>query len=183
MAAGKKILIVIVVGIIVWIVYFFAYFQPKQEEIEEKLTLLNEVKVEMSKKQQIADNLPKFNRELERLRDLLRQSIEQLPNTKNVPELLEKFSSLALESGVHVGKFSIAPETVKGFYAELPINLELTGSYHNIAVFFDKIGKLERIINISNVAIRNSRSTEGKTVVSVTCLARTFRFLESEVLQ
>ena len=183
MSAGKKILIILLFGVIAWVAYFFMYFQPKQEEVAELLTKLQDVRIEMQSKRAIANNLPRFNRELEVLRAQLRESLSQLPDSRNVPELLESFSSLAGSSGVRINKFTVGPETVRGFYAELPVNLELMGGFHNIAIFFDKIGKLERIVNISNVGVRNPRHQEGETLVTVTCLATTFRFLEREALQ
>ena len=179
----RKVLVVLLAGVIVWAAYFSMYFRPKQQEIETLSSKLNEVQLEMQKKKAIAANLPAFNQNLEVLRAQLKQSITQLPNTKNVPELLEQFARVAAESGVQVTKFAVAPETVKGFYAELPINLELAGGYHNVAIFFDKVGKLERIVNISNVQFRNPHLEEGSTIVGVSCLATTFRFLESEALR
>jgi type IV pilus assembly protein PilO len=180
---AKKILVVVLAGAIVWIAYFSLYFRPKQEEIEQVSAKLEEVRLEMEKKKAIAADLPAFNARLETLRKQLQQSIQQLPNTKNVPELLEQFSKTAAESGLQLSKFTILPETVKGFYAELPINLEVIGGYHNVAIFFDKIGKLERIVNVANVQFRNPRVEEGQTLVTVMCQATTFRFLESEALR
>jgi type IV pilus assembly protein PilO len=177
---AKKILVVLLVGVIVWAAYFSLYFRPKKAEIDDLTNKLQEVRNEMEKKRAIAADLPAFNRNLEILNAQLNQTYAQLPRTKGVPDLLEQFGRVAAESGIQVTKFVVAPETVKGFYAELPINLELTGGYHNIAIFFDKVGKLERIINISNVQFHNPHIDEGTMVVNGTCLATTFRFLESE---
>ncbi len=94
--------------------------------------------------------------------------------------MLERFATLAQESGIKIIRFSLSPEANKGFYVELPINLELTGGYHNVAVYFDKIGKEERIINVKNVSVRTPRLEDGETIVTVSCLATTYRFLEAE---
>ena len=180
---AKKVLVLVLLVVAVWAAYFSLYFRPKKAEIDDLTNKLQEVRNEMEKKRAIAANLPAFNQNLELLRAQLAQAIHQLPSTKNVPDLLEQFGKVAAESGIQITKLVVAPETVKGFYAELPINLELTGGYHNIAIFFDKIGKLERIINISNVQFRNPHVEEGTTVVGGTCLATTFRFIESEALR
>jgi type IV pilus assembly protein PilO len=183
MSVGKKILVVVLAGAVAWAVYFSLYFRPKQQEIETLMGRLSEVQIDMQKKKAIAADLPIFNQNLDVLRAQLRESITQLPSTKNVPELLQSFSALAIDSGVQIQKFTVGPETVKGFYAELPINLELGGGYHNIAVFFDRIGKIDRIVNISGVQIKNPRVQEGQTIVAVTCMATTFRFLESGAMR
>ena len=180
MSMVKKILIVLAVGLLVPIVYYFKWFNPTVAEIDELTMERAEAQRKYESQKKIADDLPRFNREIEQLRDALLHSIQQLPNKKNVPELLERFATLAQESGVRISRFSLSPEATKGFYVELPINMELTGGFHNIAVYFDKIGKEERIINVKNVAVRNPRVEDGETLVTVTCLATTYRFLEAE---
>jgi len=66
------------------------------------------------------------------------------------------------------------------FYARVPLELTMVGSYHNVATFFDKISKLDRIINILNFSMGDVKQRAGETVVKTSCLATTFRFLESE---
>jgi type IV pilus assembly protein PilO len=67
-------------------------------------------------------------------------------------------------------------EVPKGFYAELPIQLRLSGTYHDIALFFDKIGKLERIVNVSDIELGAPKKENGQIVLDVTCNATTFQF-------
>ena len=183
MSVGKKAAIVIALGAVAWVLYFFLAFQPKTKEIEDLLKNLQDVRMEMQRQKSIADNLPKFNRDIDILRGQLKESINQLPNDKDIAQLLDSMTELASGAGVRITKFSPTPETVKGFYAELPIKLDLIGGYHNTAIFFDKIGKLNRIINISDVNIKNPQVVEGETVVDITCTCTTYRFLETETLR
>ncbi len=66
------------------------------------------------------------------------------------------------------------------FYARVPLELIMLGSYHNVAVFFDKLSKLDRIINILNFSMGDVKEKGGENVVKTSCLATTFRFLETE---
>jgi type IV pilus assembly protein PilO len=72
------------------------------------------------------------------------------------------------------------PEELQDFYARVPLELTMLGSYHNVAVFFDKISKLDRIINILNFSMGDVKQMGDETVVKTSCLATTFRFLETE---
>jgi type IV pilus assembly protein PilO len=71
-------------------------------------------------------------------------------------------------------------EEFQEFYARVPLELTMLGSYHNVAVFFDKISKLDRIINILNFSMGDVKDKGAETVVKTSCLATTFRFLETE---
>jgi len=72
------------------------------------------------------------------------------------------------------------PKEPQEFYARVPLELTMMGSYHNVATFFDKISKLDRIINILNFSMGNAEEVGGETVVKTSCLATTFRFLETK---
>jgi type IV pilus assembly protein PilO len=128
-------------------------------------------------------------------------ALAQLPNKKEIPSLLRSISSLGKGSGLEFLLFKPKPEERVGtqpkatdkqesaegktekpeeFYARVPLELTMLGSYHNVAVFFDKISKLDRIINILNFSMGDVEYTGGDTVMKASCLATTFRFLETE---
>ncbi len=181
MANSKYVLIIAALVVATVVLYFFMYFQPKNDEIASLSKRLQDVKREMQEKQEIAENLPRFNKEIADLERQLRDSLSQLPNTKEIPDILKSLAELAESSGLSLRSFTVNPEISKGFYAELPINLEVEGGYHNIAIFFDRLGKLNRIINVANLVIRNPQEIEGEVRVTATCTAITFRFLQSEI--
>jgi len=109
----------------------------------------------------------------------LAEALTQLPNEKEIPSLLTNIASLAKEQGLDVLRFKPSGEVPKGFYAEVPVELRLAGSFHQIALFFQSVGELPRIVNMGNLAMGNAKTTDGRTVLSVDCLATTFRFIES----
>ncbi|MCZ7584106.1 MAG: type 4a pilus biogenesis protein PilO [Deltaproteobacteria bacterium] len=96
---------------------------------------------------------------------------------RKFPEILRLLSKLAGISGIEMIEFKVLPEARKTLYSEIPIEMQLKGGFHNIAIFFDKIGKQDRIINISNVKIASPTKETGETIVTTSCTATAFRFL------
>jgi type IV pilus assembly protein PilO len=177
MANSKKILIIVALVLAVCVVYLFFFFQPKKVEISDLESALDKKKVDMTEKQRIAKDVEKFNVQVKALDEQLKESLAQLPNDKEIPQILRLFAKLASISGIEMTNFTVLPEIKKALYAEVPIDLQLTGGFHNIAIFFDKISKQDRIINISNVKIANPTIINGETQVVTTCTATAFRFI------
>ena len=87
-------------------------------------------------------------------------------------------TKLAVDSNLDIPKFTPQKNRVKGFYAEVPISLSIKGTYHDVAIFFEKVGNMERIMNIQNVTMKPER--ESSTVLNVTCDAITYTFVEGK---
>ena len=83
-----------------------------------------------------------------------------------------------MESNLDMPNFRPQNNRKKGFYAEVPISLKIRGTYHNIAVFFEKVGNMERIMNIQNVTMKPEK--ERSTVLDVTCNAITYTFVKGK---
>lgn len=127
----------------------------------------------------IASNLPKFKAEFEKLQEQLNDALAELPNKKEIPSLLTSIAGLAKEDGLEVLSFKPKGEIKKGFYAEVPVELELRGAYHEVAMFFYDVGQLARIVNINNLQMGKAKMVAGRNVLSIKCLATTFMFVEN----
>ncbi|PLY03587.1 MAG: pilus assembly protein PilO [Desulfuromonas sp.] len=162
----------VVIGLFVYLMYL-----PLQDE----LTRLNEEDETLQRKlvndRRIASNLPKFKAEYEKMVTQLDQALTELPNDKEIPKLLTSIAAAAKENGLEVQSFKPGSESKKAFYAEVPVSLNLTGTFHQVAMFFYDVGNLPRIVNLSNVKLGGSNKGAGKVRLSVNCLATTFRFL------
>ncbi len=171
----------ILCGLLVVIVGLFAYllYLPQQEKLTDLQNQKSSLEIKLQQDRNIARNLPKFKAEYEKLKTQLDLALTQLPNEKEIPTLLTSISALAKENGLDVTRFKPDAERPKGFYAEVPVELKLVGSYHQVALFCQAVGNLARIVNISNVTLANPKSRGDQTLLSVTCLATTFRFLEN----
>ena len=173
----KKILILIGIIVVINLIFFYLFYSPKKRALEERIRRLGDLRIERNEKEAIARNLPKFKEEVKKLNNEFKKALIKLPNEKEIPIILKSISDLGKECGLEFLLFKPLPENPKGFYAEVPIEIKVIGTYHQIATFFDKIGSLERIINVENVDIKWGKNVGGKILLNVSCLAKTYRFI------
>jgi len=138
----------------------------------------------MQNRKKFLANLPKFRKENEELKIKFKELLKLLPNTKEIPSLLTNISNLAQDCGLEILLFKPQKEIPRGFYADIPVEMQVNGDYHNIGHFFDKVSKLERIVNIADISIAVS-SKKGndadKPKLNSKFKAITFKFIEKEV--
>ena len=133
---------------------------------------------DLMEKTAIANNLNQFRREKELLEQRLAEALAELPNEKHVDELLQLFQDRAEKSGLDIVTVEPQAPASEGFYARLPIPMSVTGSYHEIATFFDALGRLRRIVNVSNISMDQPKDLKGRVVVNAKFLATAFMFVE-----
>jgi len=159
--------------------FVFLLYLPKDEEYSSLQKESEKVLAKLQEDRRIAANLPRFKAEYEKMKLQLDQALTELPNEKEIPSLLTTIATLAKENGLNVLRFKPGGERPQGFYAEVPVDLKLVGTFHQIAKFFYDVGDLPRIVNISKVAMTLGRGgASAGSELSVDCLAVTFRFLE-----
>ncbi len=118
----------------------------------------------------------KAKAELEAVTTEFQKALLLLPDSREIPGLLTSISMMGNESGLEFLLFKPNPEVQKEFYAEIPVEIIVIGPYHNVAVFFDKVAKLSRIVNVSGVAMSDPKPEHGMMMVKTSCLATTYRF-------
>ena len=180
MAGTKGILVVVALVVAVVAAYIFMFYLPKVDDINELQTTLDKKREDMLEKQQIAKDKDRFILQVEELNERLNEALSQLPNEKEIAEILNMLAENAQVSGIDMDIFTVRPESMRELYSEVPIDLQITGQYHNIAIFFDKLSQQKRIINVSNVKLGNPNLLNGETVVTATCTATAFRFVEQK---
>jgi len=179
----QKILIVVLVAILeaaalVWFVYL-----PKQKELTGLKAELSKLQGEIDEKTRIANNLPKLKAEYDQLNVELAKALTELPNSKEIPNLLTSITSLGKNAGLDFLVFRPKGEVPKDFYAEVPVDIVISGSYYSVANFFAAVANLPRIVNITNVAFTDIKSVSNRMMTKVTCLATTFRFLDKKEIK
>ena len=169
----------IIGGIAVAIVagYFFLFYQDSAENLKALHAQELELQRKLSEVRSIAANISAFEAEIEDLEIKLKTVLRQLPNNKELEVLLTDISNLGKTAGVEIRSFQRGKEVTHDFYAEVPINIELTGEFHDIAQFFDLVSKLPRIVNMGSLKISVVSEDEESTVLSVKGTATTFRFV------
>lgn len=167
-----------VVGVIVvaTVATFFLLISPTNDEIKRIDDRLKKLEGEFIDKQQIANNLNQYRREKEILEQRLAEALTELPNERAIDDLLRQLHDVGEKSGLEIVSVEPGSEQPDQFYAKIPITMRVTGNYHEIAVFFDAVGKLKRIVNINNIELKNPKPRNEKMVVEGTYLATTFRF-------
>ncbi len=173
--------VLLLVGSVGFLFLMYAYFiyWPRSSEIAEKEQRRDELRQDRDRKAALVANIEQTRAEVARLNGDLRAAIAQLPDTKEIPDLLSNISSLGRESGLEIIQFKQRPEQFEDFYAAVPVDILVRGSYNQVAMFFDKVSRMARIVNVTNVAIKNAPRPEGETVMlDTSCAAVTFRFLD-----
>lgn len=172
----KILLLGLVIGLLGAGQYFLVY-SGQRDQIKKLDSHLNKLEQELHEKENIASNLSMFKRKVEDLQQQLEEKKKNLPDDANLDQLLKTLNELSEKSDMLIIKFTPQAEVKKNFYAEIPVKMEIEGNYHEIATFFDKVSKEERIINISEIAMGAPEMRNGKIVVKGSCLAKTFKAL------
>lgn len=178
-SSSRKILVILAIVVLIISLYYFFFYRPKKADLVDLKADLTEVRHEKMEKEKIVADLDQFNREVIDLERRLHDALSQLPNEKEIDQILTQLARLIVDSGLSLNKFSVMPEVRRQLYNEVPIALEISGNYHNIALFFDKASKLKRIINFSSLNLGSAKEDTGETIIDVTCTATTFRFVKS----
>jgi type IV pilus assembly protein PilO len=179
----QKILILVLVVIIeaaalVWFLYL-----PKHKELAGLKAELTKLQSEIDEKTRIANNLPRLQKEFEQLNIELAQALTELPNSKEIPSLLTSITTVGKNAGLDFLVFKPKGEVPKDFYAEVPVDITVSGSYFSVANFFAAVANLPRIVNISSVAFTDIKNVNNRMMTKVTCLATTFRFLDKKEIK
>jgi type IV pilus assembly protein PilO len=177
--AYQRILILILLLGLLATGFYFLMYQGQLEDYARQEKQLETARAKLAENRQIAANLPKFKAEYENLNLQLEKALTELPDKREISSLLTSIGDLARQQGLDVLRFKPANEVTKGFYAEVPVELKLTGSYHDVAMFFDSVGNLPRIVNIGSLKMDGAKVVDDRTTLSVDCKATTFRFIET----
>ncbi len=156
---------------------------PKVKELKGLRTELTKLQGEIDEKTRIANNLPKLQAEYDQLNRELAQALTELPNSKEIPSLLTSITALGKNAGLDFLTFRPKGEAPKDFYAEVPVDIVVSGSYYSVANFFAAVANLPRIVNIANVVFSDIKSVNNRMMTRVTCLATTFRFLDKKEIK
>lgn len=172
----QQILIFIGTMVVICALYFWLLYMPKNNEIKRLETKSKTLKTQVLTAKRKAFKLNKLRAELENRKGEYLEVMKALPDTKEIPGILSSLSASAKDSGLKLFNITPDPEVDKGFYAEIPISVKLDGRYHEIAVFFDRVSRFNRIINIKDVKM----SLGGKDQIIASCKAVTYRFLKEK---
>lgn len=158
--------------------YATYFYWPMSAEIEEKQENVAALRQERDKKKAMVANLAEMRRTVAELDAQLKKATAELPDKKEIPELLSNISSLGSDSGLIIVVFRQRPEDFQDFYAQVPVEVRVKGTYHQVGTFFDKVGRLNRIVNVSDIGLKDPRNERDSMIVNAAFTATTYRFLD-----
>jgi type IV pilus assembly protein PilO len=175
--------VLLLVGSVFLIFFFYGFwlYMPRNAEIAEKEENLVALQQDRDRKLALVSNLPQLRQEVADLNAALKEAVAQLPDTKEIPDLLSGISAVAREAGLEIQQFRQKPETYQEFYAEVPVEILVKGTYWQVEEFFKRVSDLTRIVNVGNISVKAPPLIENDPVqLNTSCAATTFRFLYEE---
>jgi type IV pilus assembly protein PilO len=161
-------------------IVYFSYL-PKMEKIDKLNKEYEELDLKLTQFKAKARNLRAVQQQFKDAENELKIVMKALPEKKEIPTLLASISRSGQDSGLEFTLFEPKPENDKDFYAEIPVSVKVSGSYHNVATFFDKVSRLPRIVNIDNISITAQKDTKKEALsLAASCTAITYRFIEKK---
>ena len=181
---AKKILILAAILCILGGLYLKTFILPEREELSDLQLQLNKSMKELNESKAITSDLETYKGQVKKMEEELTTALKQLPNEKEIPEILRNISSVGKESHLEFVLFRPKSEEPQPFYAKVPIELTMVGTYHNTGLFFDRISRLSRIINVVDFSMaRNKEPSRGggeEVLVKTSCMINTYRFIEKK---
>jgi len=159
-------------GLFMWLVYL-----PKIGGISRVEKEIIGLEQKISRALSKVKNLARYEEELAQLDAQFRKVLNLLPDQGEIPSLLRSITHLERGSNIEFLLFQPKEERIRGFFIEIPVSIEVKGNYHDVALFFDQVARMDQIVNISDVSIRPV--SEHSTKLITRCEAVTFRVREN----
>ena len=159
--------------------FYYLKAQKQYEQLARMDRKLTDLQSQIQKGRAAKEKLPQFREEVRRAELELDKLLRILPARRNTPELLRRLRQLTEQGDFDLLRFTPGNFIDRGFYSEWPITVSLNGTYHNLAMFFDRIGRFSRIINIDNLRVNALRSNPRGHTLSANFIARTFIYKET----
>jgi len=170
---------VVVSGLAVFGFWKF-YVAEMQADIDARQTRLTALRGDITKGVATARRLPQFQSEVAELERRLENLRAVLPEQKDVADILRRVQGLATQSSLTIQRFTPQEPKQEALYAALPFKLRAEGTYHNLGLFFDRISKFPRIINVGEITIKPRQVQDASASIEAECVATTFVLQESK---
>lgn len=176
-----KFILAVVLLLLPVAIFYFAFFQSNVK----KLAGLNSQKVALETRlravKKKAANRARLQQELKEVIAVFEETSKLLPKGKEIPQLLKDISALGRNAGLDFLSFKPGSDIPKDFYAEIPVNINVNGPYHNMGFFLDQVSKLDRIVTVDNIKMGGPRMDAGEMLLSSSCSLKTYRFTNVEL--
>ena len=183
LSKAHKLLIAVAILGALWGCFVWFLYMPQTEKITKMSGDLDAAKTKLARLKNVEKNLRAFKKKYRDTELKFKQALKLLPDKHEIPALLSSISNLGAQSGLEFLLFQPQREVNRNFYAEIPLKIEVTGPYHNVATFFDKVSRLSRIVNIGDVKMTEAKAAKTKSdtvILKTSCTATTYKFIEAK---
>jgi len=168
----------VLVAVLIFGLFYLAYYRPKDGDLqsirEQRIEVENTVRQLKLKKQQ----LDEIEEELEEMNATLKNLETIIPHKEEIDVILRRIQQMAFDSRINIIKFVPNALIDQEFFSEKPITMQLSGNYHNLAIFFNRLGNFSRLFTIENFAINAIRDQSEATSITADITAKTYIFQE-----
>lgn len=158
---------------------FFLFFKPRNVKLQALRAERVKVEQEVQNLRQKKRELDKITADIAQMEAKLKTLEVSIPKRKEIADILRQIQALAYDSRLDVLRFAPGAEINRDFYAEWPIPIQVSGNYHNLGVFFDKLSKFDRVFTIENFAIKSLARQTDLNTISANWTAKTYFFPET----
>jgi type IV pilus assembly protein PilO len=186
MPLPAKAIVCAILGIVILIGGFMFLNKPQIDTLRTEQAKERDLRQRFELRQRQAANLHIYRRQLVEINDSFGELLRKLPDKTEVPGLLEDISTAGVMSGLQFSLFKPLPENDLSFYAELPIEIAVSGSYHQFAEFISKLSNLERIVTVQDFSLARKPAEQDKQqqgdseLLNIKLIAKTYRYKDEQ---
>jgi len=162
------------------VLFYFLAFSPKSDEIHRLEKSKQQLEKDIANLENKTANIAQFREEKRLAEEKFAALSVLLPQQKEIPSLLTNISGLGTNSGLDFLSFKPRAEIPADFYAQIPVEIKVSGGYHNVGLFLDQISKLPRIVNVSDLKMTNPSRSGNQMTLSTSFNLVTYRFIEQK---
>lgn len=170
-------ILVLALVVLACLIYFIA--KPKWEEMKQLDSDYSKLQTELNALTQMKNNLEKYRKEYLQLQEVLQDILKQLPETKDIPNLLRNITSVSEETRLKIKYFEPKEIKNKEFYSELPFEIKFSGPFHNTVFFLDGVRKLDRLVNVTNFSLE-AKGPPNNVILEGSCSANAYVYTKEK---
>jgi type IV pilus assembly protein PilO len=154
------------------------WYGPNQGDLADVTAQVAQKRADLDSKRGKTNARGELERELRDINAELKRAQARLPDQREIADLLSSVAASGRSSGLEIVLFRQKPEVYHDFYADVPVEMQMRGTYTDVALFLDRVKRLDRIVNISDMNMKKPRIEGDRMMLDAACTATTFRFLD-----
>jgi type IV pilus assembly protein PilO len=159
--------------------FYYFWYADALEQQRQKEARLATLQKEIRALEATANRLPEFQREVQALEARLETLKRILPPEKEMPDLMRRIQYLAAQSSLQIRKFNPATVVQRDFYQEVPVAIDVDGTYHNMGAFLDRVSRMSRLVNMGDLKIKSQASQTLSNTVAISATATTYVYVDT----